>query len=93
MRVDKVHHPLKFYEDPGGFKLFISDLGLLGAMCDVTSREILSGENYFTEYKGAFTEQFVAQELAALNQRLYYYSKETSPLEIDFWSRRTNCIR
>ncbi len=84
MRVDKVHRPLKFYEDPGAFKLFISDLGLLGAMSDVTSREILTGENYFTEYKGAFTEQFVAQELAALDQKTYYYSKENSPLEIDF---------
>ncbi|MBQ7679245.1 MAG: ATP-binding protein [Butyrivibrio sp.] len=84
MRVDRVKRPLKFYEDPGAFKLFMSDLGLLGAMSDVTSREVLTGENYFTEYKGAFTEQFVAQELIAIDQKIYYYSKENSPLEIDF---------
>lgn len=53
-------------------------------MSDVTSREILTGKNYFSEYKGTFTKQFVAQDLAALDQKTYYYSKENSPLEIDF---------
>ena len=53
-------------------------------MADVTSKEILTGINYFSEYKGAFTEQFVAQELTALDLKIYYYSKENSPLEIDF---------
>ena len=84
VRTNKIQRPLKFYEDTGAFKLFISDLGLLGAMADVTSKEILTGINYFSEYKGAFTEQFVAQELTALDLKIYYYSKENSPLEIDF---------
>ena len=56
------------------FKLFLSDLGLLGAMADVTAKEVLTGENYFEEYKGAFTEQFIAQELISLGEKLYYYS-------------------
>lgn len=84
IRVKKIERPLKFYEDVGAFKLFISDLGLLGAMADVTSREVLTGENYFSEYKGAFTEQYIAQEIIALDQKIYYYSKENSTLEIDF---------
>lgn len=84
VRTNKIQRPLKFYEDTGAFKLFISDLGLLGAMADVTSKEVLTGINYFSEYKGAFTEQFIAQELTALDLKLYYYSKENSPLEIDF---------
>lgn len=83
-RVSKIERPLKFYEDFNSFKLFISDLGLLGAMVDVSAKEILTHENYFSEYKGAFTEQFVAQELIANNETLYYYSKENSKLEIDF---------
>lgn len=83
-RVQKIEKPLKFYEDLDGFKLFISDLGLLGAMSDVTAKEVITGENYFSEYKGAFTEQYVAQELIALGERVYYYSKENSTLEIDF---------
>jgi len=59
-------------------------LGLLGAKTDVTAKEVLIGENYFSEYKGAFTEQFVAQELNSIDMEMYYYSRENSPLEIDF---------
>ena len=84
VRVNKVQRPLKFYEDMSAFKLFLSDLGLLGAMADVTAKEVLTGENYFEEYKGAFTEQFIAQELISLGEKLYYYSKENSTLELDF---------
>lgn len=84
IRVNKVQRPLKFYEDIGAFKLFLSDLGLLGAMVDVTAKEVLNGENYFSEYKGAFTEQYIAQEMVASGNQLYYYSKENSTLEIDF---------
>ena len=84
IRVNKVQRPLKFYEDVNAFKIFLSDLGLLGAMADVTAKEVLTGVNYFSEYKGAFTEQYVAQDLIANGNRLYYYSKENSPLEIDF---------
>ena len=84
VRVNAVKRPLKFYEDITAFKVFLSDLGLLGAMTDVTAKEVITGENYFSEYKGAFTEQFIAQELIALDLKLYYYSKEASPLEIDF---------
>lgn len=84
IRVNKVQRPLKFYEDLSAFKLFVSDLGLLGAMADVTAKEVLTGENFFSEYKGAFTEQYVAQEIISLGEKLFYYSKENSPLEIDF---------
>nr|WP_027871762.1 ATP-binding protein [[Eubacterium] cellulosolvens] len=84
IRVNKVQRPLKFYEDVNAFKIFLSDLGLLGAMADVTAKEVLTGVNYFSEYKGAFTEQYVAQDLIANGNKLYYYSKENSPLEIDF---------
>lgn len=84
IRVNKIERPLKFYEDISSFKLFVNDLGLLGAKTDVTAKEILTGENYFSEYKGSFTEQFVAQEMISVDEVLYYYSKENSPLEIDF---------
>lgn len=84
IRVQKIEKPLKFYEDFDGFKLFVSDLGLLGAMVNVSAKEVITGENFFSEYKGAFTEQYVAQELIASGQCAYYYSKENSTLEIDF---------
>ena len=87
MKVNKVNQttlPLKFYEDYSTFKLFALDLGLLGAMSDVPAKEILIGSNIFSEYKGAFTEQFVAQQLYFENHKLFYYTNENSTLRIDF---------
>lgn len=84
LRVSKADKPLKFYEDPGAFKLFMLDLGLLGALSDVDSKDVLVNNTAFTEYKGAFTEQYVLQELKSTDRKIYYYSKERSELELDF---------
>lgn len=84
LRVSKIEKPLKFYEDFDAFKLFIVDLGLLGAMVQVSAKDVLVNNNAFTEYKGSFTEQYVLQELISLGKNIYYYSKENSSLEIDF---------
>ncbi|HAR79309.1 MAG TPA: ATPase [Succinivibrionaceae bacterium] len=84
LRVSKVEKPLKFYEDFNSFKLFILDLGLLGAMTEVDAKDVLVNNNAFTEYKGSFTEQYVLQELQSLEKRVYYHSKEHSELELDF---------
>jgi len=83
LRVKKVEKPLKFYEDIDAFKLFILDVGLLGAMSDVSSRDVLVNNNAFVEYKGAFTEQYVLQEIKAIGEKVYYYSRDNSTLEID----------
>ena len=84
LRVTKIEKPLKFYEDFAAFKLFVVDLGLLGAMVQVSAKDVLVNNKAFTEYKGSFTEQYVLQELVTLNKNVYYYSKENSTLEIDF---------
>jgi hypothetical protein len=84
LRVSKVEKPLKFYEDFDSFKLFTLDLGLLGAITEVDAKDILVNNSAFTEYKGAFTEQYVFQELQVLEKKVYYYSKEHSELELDF---------
>ncbi|MBQ3798717.1 MAG: ATP-binding protein [Treponema sp.] len=83
-RVSKLAMPLKFYEDYDSFKLYALDLGLLGAMADVPAKDVLVTGNAFVEYKGAFTEQYVLQELRAAGFSPCYYSKENSSLEIDF---------
>jgi predicted AAA+ superfamily ATPase len=84
LRVKKIEKPLKFYEDYDAFKLFMLDLGLLGAMSDVSAKDILINNKAFSEYKGAFTEQYVLQEIEASECKTYYYSKDNSRLEIDF---------
>ena len=84
-RINKFEMPLKYYEDFESFKLFVNDLGLLGAMTDAPPSEILVGNNIFTNYKGSFTEQFVAQEyFTARQNQLFYYTNENSTNEIDF---------
>ena len=75
LRVSKIEKPLKFYEDFDAFKLFILDLGLLGAMVDVSAKDVLVNNTAFVEYKGSFTEQYVLQELITFNKNIYYYSK------------------
>ena len=83
-RVSKIAMPLKYYEEMENFKLFMHDLGLLGAMTNVPIEQIIATENIFTEYKGSFTEQFVAQEMIASNNQPYYYTSKNSDMEIDF---------
>lgn len=83
-KVRKIEKPLKFYEDYDAFKLFLIDLGLLGAMTETTAKEVLVDGAFFTEYKGAFTEQYVSQEFRAGGVESYYYSKDNSTLEVDF---------
>ena len=83
-RINKVCMPLKFYEEFNAFKLYLLDLGLLGAMVDAPAKNILIGDNVFKEYKGAFTEQYVAQQIVACNVTPKYYNNENSTNEIDF---------
>lgn len=90
-RTKQLEKPLKFYEDQDCFKLFFLDLGLLGAIVDVSASDILIGNNAFSTYKGSFTEQYVAQQyFSAIGERLFYYTNENSTLEIDFVSEFRN---
>lgn len=84
MRANSVKAPLKFYEDLNAFKLFMLDVGLMGAMTDTSSETMLVSNRVFTEYKGAFTELYVLTQLRTLNLPIYYYSVSNSTIELDF---------
>ena len=60
-RISEARMPLKFYASPDAFKMFLLDCGLLGCMTDTTAADMLIDNKVFTEFKGAFAEQFVAQ--------------------------------
>lgn len=83
-RATVVKMPLKFYEDFSAFKLFVLDVGLLGAMMEVSAATVLVKNNIFTEYKGAFAELYVCTQLQGTNIPVYYYTAEGSRIEIDF---------
>ena len=83
-RVKNVQMPLKIYEDFESFKLFMNDIGLMAAMAHVPSADILLGKS-MNNFKGAFTENYVATQLKTMpGLGIYYYSREDSRLEIDF---------
>jgi len=92
-RVSKPGMPLISYMDMNSFKMFMLDVGLLTAKGRLSPKVLLEGNKIFEEFKGALTEQYVAQELVAAGYQLYYYSTENSSGEIDFVvQHETYCI-
>lgn len=92
-RFSKVSLPLKFYVDIDSFKLYLLDIGLLGAMVDTPAAEILLGDKVFSEYKGAFSENYVLSQLVAIHDIVIgYFSKDNSTLEIDIIVQKGNRI-
>ena len=83
-RVSAIKMPLKFYEDFSAFKLFLLDVGLMGAMVNAPSSIVLIGNDIFKEYKGAFTELFAYTQLVTTNIPTYYHCVGESTIEIDF---------
>lgn len=77
--------PLKFYEDFNAFKLYLLDVGLLGALSGATPAQMIVNNDVFKEFKGAFTENYVLQQIIP-NKFLSvnYFSKDNSKVEIDF---------
>lgn len=91
-RIKEAKMPLKFYEDFDAFKLFLLDCGLLACMADAPASQMLIGNNVFAEFKGAFTEQFVMQQLKAMGLLPYYWSNAKTPAELDFIIQKDNRI-
>lgn len=84
-KVNKPFMPLKAYMDFSSFKLYLLDIGLLGALSDLDAKTILEGNSIFTEFKGALTEQYVLQQLLAdTSYKPYYFTESKSEGEIDF---------
>ncbi len=82
VKVPKI--PLNGYREENIFKIFLLDTGLLGAMLDLSQKTIIEGNRLFTEYNGAFTESFVAQELKVNYQKDLHYWAGKSTAEVDF---------
>lgn len=92
-RITKPGMPLIAYMEQNSFKVFMLDVGLLAAKSNLSAKILLEGNRIFEEFKGALTEQFVAQQLHSQNIELYYYSTENSSGEIDFVIQRDQfCI-
>ena len=84
-RISKPGIPLKAYEESNAFKVFMNDVGLLGAMGNLPISSLVHGNQLFEEFKGALSEQYVLTQIASeLKEPVYYYSSDNSRGEIDF---------
>ncbi len=82
-RINAGRLPLSAYVEDGAFKLFALDVGVLGAMANISPATLVQGEGVFTEFKGAFVENYVAQSLFCLGFQPYYWHSE-GKAEVDF---------
>ncbi len=85
IRVNEPHMPLKAYKSMNAYKLFMLDVGLLGALSELPAESILEGNDIFIEFKGALTEQYVLQQLISdTDYTPYYFGTEKATFEQDF---------
>lgn len=75
--------PLNAYINFEIFKIYIVDVGLLGAMANVPAKSIIHGNELFQEFRGALTENYVAQELTRQGYDLFYWTS-SGQAELDF---------
>ncbi|WP_423063095.1 DUF4143 domain-containing protein [Candidiatus Paracoxiella cheracis] len=76
--------PLKAYLDNRAFKLYCLDVGILGAMSELSAKTILEKNKLFTEFKGALTENLAAQLLKSHAVKNLFYWTSGNTAEVDF---------
>ena len=79
--------PLKVNYDESKYKIYFADSGLLVAMLDDEAQENLRVNKNLGVYKGALYENIVGEALVKAGYDLYYYKKDNSTLEQDFFVR------
>ena len=82
--VERPMLPLSGYADFSKFKVYLHDVGLLGALLGATSKMFVTPGKAFQEYNGAFVENFIAQELRAYGAEDLYYWTSRHEAEVDF---------
>lgn len=84
--------PIKGNYDEDKYKLYFADTGLLVAMLDDEAQEDLRANKNLGVYKGALYENIAAEALVKQGIGLYYYKREDSTLEEDFFIRNANFL-
>jgi len=83
IKVNIIHSgqlPFSAYTKENAFKLFLFDVGILGALSNLEPVVIL--EQDYGSYKGYFAENFVAQEFSYSGQEhLYTWQEKTAEVE------------
>jgi uncharacterized protein len=90
-RCTKPELPLDIYEDLSAFKLYMVDLGLMGAMVKTDPAQVLIKNDIFKEYKGGMTEQYVLQQMKSKGVSPIYYHNTDNSRTIQYNSKYINC--
>ena len=90
--VNDVIEPLAFYENLSSFKLYFLDCGLLAALAGAESKQMLVGDKAFKGFKGAFTEQYVLQQLLSHGVSSIYFWTSGATAEVDFIIERNGKV-
>ena len=81
--IEHIELPLKAYTEASRFKLYLFDVGILGALSELSPKSILDYQ--YGTYKGYFAENFVASEFLARNiSNLYSWQQNRSEIEFLF---------
>lgn len=80
-KIKKAEIPLKVYQDEEYFKLYLSDVGILVAMSEIRFNDLILDKPF--SFRGAITENYVAQEFTANDISLYYWTYGRNA-EVDF---------
>lgn len=84
--------PLKGNYDDTKYKIYFADSGLLVAMLDEEAQDDLRTNKNLGVYKGALYENVVGEALVKAGYQLYYYKRENSTLEQDFFVRTADSL-
>ena len=84
--------PLQGNYDDTKYKIYFADNGLLVAMLDEEAQEDLRANKNLGVYKGALYENVVGEALVKAGYKLYYYKRDDSTLEQDFFVRTASAL-
>ena len=84
--------PLKGNYEPSKYKLYFFDTGMLVASLDEDAQEDFRANQNFGVYKGALYESIVGESLVKQGYELYYYKRDDSKLEQDFFVRTQKAL-
>lgn len=79
--IKHIEIPLKVYIDENSFKLYLSDVGLITNTSEIKFGDIMLDKPFM--FKGAITENFIAEEFTSKGEMLYYWTSKRDA-EIDF---------
>jgi predicted AAA+ superfamily ATPase len=84
-QVSTAGSPLKGFMNRNSFKVFVLDVGILAAMAGIPPKTLVDGNKLFSTYKGAFVENYVAQQLKSEKEiDLFFWTSTGKRAELDF---------